>query len=74
MYVQLDNCPLINQDINDLFGADLPVEGQQGVHFAWRDGPFLRALKNGHWILLDEVLTIAIVVTDNYEEVCTIYR
>ena len=33
----------------------MPVEREQGIHFAWRDGPFLRALKNGHWILLDEV-------------------
>lgn len=46
---------LVNQDISDLFGADLPVERGQSIHFAWRDGPFLRALKNGHWILLDEV-------------------
>ena len=43
------------QDINDLFGADLPVEGGKGVNFAWRDGPLLRALKNGDWVLLDEV-------------------
>ena len=25
------------------------------MRFAWRDGPLLRALKNGHWVLLDEV-------------------
>jgi midasin len=42
-------------DINDLFGADLPVEGGKGVNFAWRDGPLLRALKNGDWVLLDEM-------------------
>ncbi|XP_014214403.1 midasin [Copidosoma floridanum] len=42
-------------DISDLFGADLPVEGGKGGEFAWRDGPFLRALKAGHWILLDEL-------------------
>ena len=47
-----------NQDINDLFGADLPMEREQDIRFAWRDGPFLRALKNGHWILLDEVIII----------------
>lgn len=45
------------QDVSDLFGADLPVEGVQGGQFAWRDGPLLRALKAGHWIVLDEVLT-----------------
>ncbi|XP_025832475.1 midasin isoform X2 [Agrilus planipennis] len=42
-------------DISDLFGADLPVEEGTGGHFSWRDGPFLRALKNGDWILLDEL-------------------
>ncbi|GLH08476.1 Dynein heavy chain, cytoplasmic [Gryllus bimaculatus] len=42
-------------DISDLFGADLPVEGGQGGQFAWRDGPLLRALKAGDWILLDEL-------------------
>ena len=45
----------ILQDVTDLFGADLPVEGGKGGEFAWRDGPFLKALKAGHWIVLDEV-------------------
>lgn len=38
-----------------MFGTDLPVEGGKGGEFAWRDGPFLVALKAGHWIVLDEV-------------------
>ncbi|XP_076632333.1 midasin [Colletes latitarsis] len=42
-------------DISDLFGADLPIEGGKPGEFSWRDGPFLRALKNGDWILLDEL-------------------
>ncbi|OAD61618.1 Midasin [Eufriesea mexicana] len=42
-------------DISDLFGADLPVEGGKPGEFSWKDGPFLRALKNGDWILLDEL-------------------
>ncbi|XP_055945739.1 midasin-like isoform X2 [Argiope bruennichi] len=42
-------------DVSDLFGADLPVEGGKMGEFAWRDGPLLQALKNGHWILLDEL-------------------
>lgn len=45
------------KDVSDLFGADLPVEGGKMGEFSWRDGPFLQALKNGHWILLDEVYT-----------------
>jgi midasin len=43
------------QDITDLFGADLPVEGGRGGEFAWCDGPLLAALKAGHWVVLDEV-------------------
>ncbi|KAG8189752.1 hypothetical protein JTE90_012927 [Oedothorax gibbosus] len=42
-------------DVSDLFGADLPVEGAESGEFAWRDGPLLQALKNQHWILLDEL-------------------
>ena len=44
------------QDVTDLFGTDLPVEGGKGGEFAWRDGPLLAALKAGHWIVLDEVI------------------
>lgn len=46
------------QDVTDLFGTDLPVEGGKGGEFAWRDGPLLAALKAGHWIVLDEVISI----------------
>jgi midasin len=48
-------------DLTDLFGADLPVEEDAtlstnaGPQFAWRDGPFLQAMKNGDWVLLDEL-------------------
>lgn len=45
----------LTKDISDLFGADLPIEGGVGGQFAWRDGPLLQALKQGHWILLDEL-------------------
>ena len=41
-------------DLMDLFGSDLPVEGVAG-RFEWRDGPFLQAMKRGHWVLLDEL-------------------
>ncbi len=41
-------------DIIDLFGTDMPSGDGSGT-FTWIDGPFLRALKGGHWILLDEL-------------------
>lgn len=42
-------------DIMDLFGSDLPVEGGEPGQFAWKDAEFLRALQEGHWVLLDEM-------------------
>ena len=42
-------------DVSDLFGADLPIEGGQGGRFEWKDGPLLVALKEGHWVILDEL-------------------
>ncbi|KAH9903691.1 hypothetical protein F4778DRAFT_735131 [Xylariomycetidae sp. FL2044] len=42
-------------DLMDLFGTDVPVEGAETGHFAWRDAPFLRAMQNGEWVLLDEM-------------------
>ena len=55
LVVKLTIFACILQDVTDLFGADLPVEGGKGGEFAWRDGPFLKALKAGYWIVLDEV-------------------
>ncbi|KAI5117001.1 hypothetical protein M0805_002669 [Coniferiporia weirii] len=42
-------------DLVDLFGSDLPVEGDTAGKFAWTDAEFLQALKNGYWVLLDEM-------------------
>ncbi len=42
-------------DLMDLFGSDVPVEGGAAGTFAWRDAPFLQAMKNGDWVLLDEM-------------------
>jgi midasin len=42
-------------DLMDLFGSDVPVEGAEAGHFAWRDAPFLRAMQKGEWVLLDEM-------------------
>ncbi|KAK3626829.1 AAA ATPase midasin [Elasticomyces elasticus] len=42
-------------DLLDLFGSDAPVEGAATGIFAWRDAPFLRAMKTGEWVLLDEM-------------------
>ncbi|KAJ1819886.1 AAA ATPase midasin, partial [Coemansia sp. RSA 2675] len=38
-------------DLMDLFGTDLPTDNG----FAWCDAPFLQALKQGDWVLLDEI-------------------
>ncbi|KAL8708470.1 MAG: hypothetical protein Q9220_006627 [cf. Caloplaca sp. 1 TL-2023] len=42
-------------DLMDLFGSDVPVEGGMAGQFTWRDAPFLRAMQNGEWVLLDEM-------------------
>lgn len=48
-------------DLSELFGADLPASEEdkenstQVQKFCWRDGPFLLALKQGNWIILDEI-------------------
>ncbi len=42
-------------DLMDLFGSDVPVEGAEAGNFVWRDAPFLRAMQNGEWVLLDEM-------------------
>lgn len=42
-------------DLIDLFGSDSPAEGGNTGEFVWRDAPFLRAMKNGEWVLLDEM-------------------
>ncbi|KAH8894978.1 midasin [Thozetella sp. PMI_491] len=42
-------------DLMDLFGTDVPVEGAEAGNFAWKDAPFLQAMKKGNWVLLDEM-------------------
>ncbi|KAG6903908.1 hypothetical protein DXG01_014051, partial [Tephrocybe rancida] len=42
-------------DLIDLFGSDLPVEGGGPGEFTWKDAEFLKALQEGHWVLLDEM-------------------
>ncbi|KAJ4717838.1 Midasin [Melia azedarach] len=42
-------------DIMDLLGSDLPVESGEGMKFAWSDGILLQAIKEGCWVLLDEL-------------------
>lgn len=42
-------------DVMDLFGSDVPLEDADAGHFTWRDAPFLSAMKNGEWVLLDEM-------------------
>ncbi|XP_010470609.1 PREDICTED: midasin-like isoform X2 [Camelina sativa] len=42
-------------DMMDLLGSDLPVESDADMKFAWSDGILLQALKEGSWVLLDEL-------------------
>ncbi|KAK3943064.1 hypothetical protein QBC46DRAFT_282877 [Diplogelasinospora grovesii] len=42
-------------DLMDLFGTDVPVEGAEAGNFAWKNAPFLEAMQNGSWVLLDEM-------------------
>jgi midasin len=42
-------------DMMDLLGSDLPAQGGNGMEFSWSDGILLQALKNGSWVLLDEL-------------------
>ncbi|VBB33041.1 unnamed protein product, partial [Acanthocheilonema viteae] len=43
-------------DLADLFGCDVPIILSDGTpSFMWRDGPILRAIRTGQWVLLDEM-------------------
>lgn len=42
-------------DLTDLFGSDVPLEDAEAGHFGWHQAPFLRAMRNGEWVLLDEM-------------------
>ena len=42
-------------DLMDLFGSDVPLEGEAAGGFGWRQAPFLQAMTNGEWVLLDEM-------------------
>ena len=44
-------------DMMDLLGAESPCDPSKndGALFKWQDGPLLLAVKNGSWVLLDEL-------------------
>ena len=42
-------------DLTDLFGLDVPLEGSEAGLFGWHEAPFLKAMQNGEWVLLDEM-------------------
>ncbi|KAL8774243.1 MAG: hypothetical protein Q9209_000994 [Squamulea sp. 1 TL-2023] len=42
-------------DLMDLFGSDVPTEGGVAGQFEWHEAPFLRAMQQGEWVLLDEM-------------------
>ena len=42
-------------ELMDLFGSDVPIDGAYVGNFGWQDAPFLRAMQEGEWVLLDEM-------------------
>lgn len=48
-------------DIVELLGGDQPVDEQNGsgdgtfLSFEWCDGVLLKAMKEGHWVLFEEL-------------------
>ena len=42
-------------DLVDVSASDLPIERGGPGEFAWKNAVFLKALQEGHWILLDEM-------------------
>ncbi|OAF71458.1 hypothetical protein A3Q56_00777 [Intoshia linei] len=43
-------------DVSDLFGTYVPnCADEKSNVFIWKDGPFISALRKGHWIILDEM-------------------
>ena len=42
-------------DLTDLFGSDVPLEGSEAGRFGWHEAPFLKAMQNGEWVVLDEM-------------------
>ncbi|RYH29633.1 hypothetical protein EON65_07835 [archaeon] len=44
-------------ELSDLLGSDLPCQdgGSAGPLFKWYDGTLLKAMKEGSWVLLDEL-------------------
>ena len=39
----------------DLLGMYTPTQSSKTISFEWQDGLFIRALKEGHWVLLNEL-------------------
>ena len=46
-----------NTDMIDLIGSEYPSmsNSSKGLRFKWIDGAFLKALKNGDWVIIDEM-------------------
>ena len=43
-------------DMMDLLGSEYPtVASDDDIQFKWCDGALLRAIKEGHWFLIDEM-------------------
>jgi len=65
-------------DLSDLMGSDLPVpeknaDGKLQASFKWCDGVLLTAIKNGDWVLLDELNLASQAVLEGLNS-CLDYR
>lgn len=63
-------------DMSDLMGSDLPIPDSSGdgqTLFRWSDGVLLSAIKNGDWVLLDELNLASQAVLEGLNS-CLDYR
>lgn len=59
-------------DIADILGSFEQVSSRSGdvSRFEWIDGPLVRAMKNGHWMVLDNVNLCSPSILDRINSLC----
>ena len=51
---------IVQTDIMDLLGSDLPIESEDGIKFAWSDGILLQ-VKMQYWNLISVVYFVHVL-------------